>query len=245
MRLPWSILRMAVLASSLLPVPAILAQEPAAAPVSKPILEMRRVIEWKHLAYTCEGGQKLAVSLHDDTVKVSFKELNYLMKQVRSADGARYSDGKMVWWSKGNGGLLQMDSQDGDGEMIVKDCKLDEPLGANTVTGTVAYLVRMALPPEAILLVQLQDISLADAPAALIAEEKITLGQRQVPIPFVLEYDPVKIDPKHTYAIRASILVENQLRFTTDQTYRVLTGGNPSRVDVILKPAMKAPPTHQ
>jgi uncharacterized lipoprotein YbaY/membrane-bound inhibitor of C-type lysozyme len=245
MRRVWPRLQAAVLGSSLMLVPAILAQEPTAAPAPKPKSAMRRVIEWKHLEYTCEGGQKLAVQLHEETVKVSFKERDYLMKQVRAADGARYSDGKVVWWSKGDGGFLQMDSQDGDGEMIVKDCKLDEPVGANTITGTVSYLVRIALPPEAIIQVQLQDISLADAPAKVVAEERITLGQRQVPIPFTLKYDPAKIDPQHAYSIRANILMEKQLRFTSDQTYGVLTGGNPSRADVNVKPLASVTPIPQ
>jgi uncharacterized lipoprotein YbaY/membrane-bound inhibitor of C-type lysozyme len=243
MKFAWFRWVAAMFAISLLPALSIFAQEPATAPAAKPAPAIRWVVEWKHLEYTCEGGQKLAVSQHDETVKVSFKDHDYLMKQVRAADGARYSDGKVVWWSKGNGGFLQMDSQDGDGEMIVKDCNLQESLGANTITGTVSYLARMALPPEAIIQVQLQDVSLADAPATVIAEEKITLGQRQVPVPFALKYDPAKIDPRHTYAIRAGILVEDQLRFTSDQTYKVLTGGNPSRVDVNLKPLMGVQPT--
>ena len=35
------------------------------------------------------------------------------MKQTMSADGNRYSDGKVVWWGKGNGGFLQEDTPDG------------------------------------------------------------------------------------------------------------------------------------
>lgn len=215
----------------------VVAQEPGsppARPAARPGNNVRPAIRWKQFSYTCENGQKLAVHLLNETAKVIFNDHIYLMRQVPAAEGARYSDGKAAWWSKGDGGFLQADSPDGDGEMIVKGCQLDEP--ADAVTGTVSYLARIAIPPEAILQVQLQDITQADAPAIVIAEEKSKFGKRQVPFLFELKFDPAKIDPQHIYSIRANIVVENQVRFTTDQVYRVLTGGNPRHVDVNLKP---------
>ena len=201
---------------------------------------IRKAIEWKRFDYTCEGGTPLAVYLHNQTVKVSYKDKLYLMRQVPAADGGRYSDGKVVWWSKGNGGFLQADSADGDGAMMAKDCKLDKPMNAietpGTVSGTVTYMVRMALPPEAVVDVQLQDVSRADAKATVIAEEKITVGDRQVPIPFELKVEPGKIEPSHTYAVRAEIVVDGQMRFTSEQAYNVLTKGNPAKVEIVVKP---------
>jgi uncharacterized lipoprotein YbaY len=205
-----------------------------------PSPSIRSAMEWKRFDYTCEGGTPLVVYLHNQTVKVSYKDKLYLMRRVPSADGGRYSDGKVVWWSKGNGGLLQADSADGDGAMMAKDCKLDKPMNASetpgTVSGTVTYMVRMALPPEAVVEVQLQDVSRTDAKATVIAEEKITVGDRQVPIPFELKVEPGKIEPSHTYAVRAEILVDGQIRFTSEQAYNVLTKGNPAKVEIVVKP---------
>jgi putative lipoprotein len=172
-------------------------------------------------------------------VKVVYNNHVYFMKQVMSADGGRYSDGKTVWWGVGNGGFLQEDSADGNGEMIVKDCKLDSPMHADaltgSVTGSVSYRVRMALPPNAEIRVQLQDVSLADAPATVIAEETITLGERQVPVSFMLKYDASRIDPKHNYSVSARISTDGQLRFINEQAYPVITHGNPSKVEMLLK----------
>jgi putative lipoprotein len=195
-------------------------------------------MKWKRFDYTCGGGAKLTVYLHDQTVKVNFQDKQYLMTQTRSADGARYSDGKVLWWGKGNGGFLQEDVPDGEGKMILKDCQLDKPLNAQagTVTGTVTYLQRMALPPGAVIEVKLQDMSLADAPAKVIAEQKITPGQKQVPVAFELKFDPAKIAAKNRYSVSARILVDGQLRFISDPSYPVVTGGNPSHVEMILKP---------
>jgi putative lipoprotein len=201
---------------------------------------IRPAMKWKRFDYSCEGGAKITVFLHDTTAKVRWLDHVYLMLQTVSADGNRYSDGKVLWWGKGLGGFLQEDTPDGNGAMLVKGCNLDRPPAENasgSISGTLTYMVRMALPPTAVIHVQLQDVSLADAPATTIAEEKITLGDHQVPIPFTLNFDPAKIDPKHTYSVSARIRVDGQLRFITDQAYRVLTQGNPSKVELILKPA--------
>ncbi len=206
-------------------------------------------MEWKRFDYTCEGDQKLTVFLHGQTVKVRFKENSYLMKEVRSADGAKYSDGKVVWWGVGNGGFLQEDSADGNGAMIVKDCKLDKPINAattaSTVTGTVSYMVRMALPPRTVIEVQLLDVSVADAPAKVLAEDKITLGERQVPVPFSLTFDPGKIEQNHSYSVSARLLVDGELRFISDKSYPVITRGNPSKAELILKPVSAPAPAKQ
>jgi putative lipoprotein len=212
---------------------------------------MKKAIEWKQFQYTCEGGAKLRVYLHNETAKVVYKDKVYLMRQTRSADGGRYSDGKVVWWSKGNGGFLQEDAPDGDGGMIVRGCELEKPnaeAAPGTLSGTVSYLSRMALPASAIIEVKLQDVSLADAAAKVIATEEIPMGERQVPVPFELKFDAAKIDPKRTHSVTASILVDGQLRFMSDKAYPVLTRGNPAHVEVIVKlltgraPAVKPGP---
>jgi uncharacterized lipoprotein YbaY len=52
-----------------------------------------------------------------------------------------------------------------------------------SVSGTVTYRERMALTPDAFVTVQIQDVSLADAPASTIGEQVIR-NPGQVPIPF-------------------------------------------------------------
>ena len=221
----------------------IAAQEPAPPPADNTAPaahnNVRKAIRWNHFEYTCEGGAKLAVDLGDQLAKVGFGGKTYLMKQTMSADGNRYSDGKVVWWGKGNGGFLQQDTPEGNGKMIVQGCHLDKPLNGGeeqgVVSGTVGYLQRMALPTNAVIQVQLLDVSLADAPAKVVAEESINLGQRQVPVPFSLSFDPAKIDAKHRYSVSAKITVDGKLWFISDRSYPVLTDENPTHADLILK----------
>ena len=104
------------------------------------------------------------------------------------------------------------------------------------VTGTVTYRQRMALPPGAVIEVKLLDVSRADAPALTIAEKMIRPAGRQVPIEFSLEYDPRRIDQRHSYSIQVRIIQDNRPRFISTQPYPVITGGHPNAVDVIVSP---------
>ena len=104
------------------------------------------------------------------------------------------------------------------------------------VTGTVTYLQRIALPPNAVVEVTLQEVSRLDAAAVLIAEQKIPSAGQQVPIPFALSYDASKINPRYTYVVRAKITVDGQMRWTSSTAYRVITQGNPSTVEIQVEP---------
>jgi len=105
-----------------------------------------------------------------------------------------------------------------------------------TVTGTVTYRERIALPGTGVVVtVQLQDVSRADAPAITIGEQVITDPGHQVPIAFEIEYSPDDIDERFTYAVRATIAVDGKLMFTTTTRYAVITRDNPTEVELVLE----------
>jgi membrane-bound inhibitor of C-type lysozyme len=101
---------------------------PAASP--GPTNNVRPAMKWKQFDYTCEDSAKITVYVHNTTAKVRTHDQIYLMRQTRSADGNRYSDGKVLWWGKGDTGFLQEDTPDGDGKMLAKGCTLDKPRDA-------------------------------------------------------------------------------------------------------------------
>ncbi len=103
-----------------------------------------------------------------------------------------------------------------------------------TVSGTVTHRERLALPPDAVVEVQLADVSRQDVAATIVAETSVPTHGRQVPIPFDLAYDPAKVVENHTYAVRAVIRSEGELLFTTSSHYPAITRGNPSVVDLVL-----------
>ena len=112
-----------------------------------------------------------------------------------------------------------------------------------SVSGTVAYRERLALTPGATLVVDLRDISYADAPAPLIARQTI-VGPGQVPIEFNVQYNRDDIDPRNTYSVQAKIVEsDGRLAFINDTAYEVITRGNPDKVDILLK--LVQPPPDQ
>ncbi len=113
---------------------------------------------------------------------------------------------------------------------------LAAPVGAAParVTGTALYLQRIALPPTAVLTVQLVDISRQDAPATVIATQTIPTSGQAPPYAFALVYDTTAISPNLTYAVQARIEDGGQLLFRTTQAYLVITQGRPTVIDVTL-----------
>lgn len=103
------------------------------------------------------------------------------------------------------------------------------------VTGSVSYLQRVALPPDAELQVQLVDDTRADAPATVLAERRYSeLGKP--PFVFELATDPARIDPRHHYSVRAGIRSGGQLHFVNHLVYPALTRGAPAHLDLIVEP---------
>ncbi|WP_172331954.1 YbaY family lipoprotein [Mangrovicoccus sp. HB161399] len=108
-----------------------------------------------------------------------------------------------------------------------------------TLTGTVTYRERIALPPEARVEVELLDVSRADAPSVTIAETAF-VPETQVPLAFALDYDGSVIDARHSYALRARILQGDEVLFRTVQHFGVLTRGQASTELVLERAAVPA-----
>jgi putative lipoprotein len=103
-----------------------------------------------------------------------------------------------------------------------------------TVRGEATYRERLAVPPGAQLEVVLEDVSRADAPAQAIGS--VTLSDiGQPPYRFEIPYLPEHIVASHRYTVRARLTHQGQLLFTTDRTYPVITAGNPTEVQLMLK----------
>ena len=103
------------------------------------------------------------------------------------------------------------------------------------VTGTVTYRERIALPPTAVIKVQLVDVSRADAPAIVLGEQFMHAAGKQVPFAFEIQFDPARIEANYSYAVQARIEVDGKLRFISDRHYAVITGGAPTHVDIVLR----------
>jgi len=110
-----------------------------------------------------------------------------------------------------------------------------EESASTQVDVTAAYRERIMLPPGHVLTVKVEDVSLMDAPARVLAQTTQPLDGRGPPYAVTLSVPNSQIDARHTYAVRAEIRdPAGALRFTTDTRHSVLTNGAPNKVDIMM-----------
>jgi membrane-bound inhibitor of C-type lysozyme len=73
-------------------------------PVPSPDAAARAVPH--RVRYICDKNVRVLVTYRGLSARVFYKNHLYPMTQAVSADGGRYSDGKLVWWNVGKGGFL-------------------------------------------------------------------------------------------------------------------------------------------
>ncbi|OEF25664.1 YbaY family lipoprotein [Vibrio rumoiensis] len=118
-------------------------------------------------------------------------------------------------------------TQANDSQTTVEEvAQASQSVVLESISGTIAYRERMALPDDAVISVTLEDVSIADKAADIIATDSFITGGKQVPFAFKLDYNANQIIPNHTYAIRAKIAVNGKLRFITDTREAVITDAN-------------------
>jgi membrane-bound inhibitor of C-type lysozyme len=82
-------------------------QPPASSPASStqnPITNPQPVPH--RVRYVCDNNVRVLVTYRGSSARVFYNNHLYAMNQVVSADGGRYSDGKLVWRNVGKGGFL-------------------------------------------------------------------------------------------------------------------------------------------
>ena len=110
-----------------------------------------------------------------------------------------------------------------------------KPAGSR-VTGIVTARVRTILPQDALLRVELVEISPQDAPARTINLKEVWTEGRQFPLPFDIPYSDGAIDSGRDYALRVRVNKGNRILFTNTVVYKVITNGVRSNVEVVVEP---------
>jgi len=101
------------------------------------------------------------------------------------------------------------------------------------LSGTVTYMERMLLPRVADVRITLLEIADQSEPKVIV-EQLIPTEGRQIPIPFKVSLTPGSINPEHSYAVKAEILIAGKVWFVTKKAIPVLTRGNPCEVHIVL-----------
>jgi putative lipoprotein len=94
------------------------------------------------------------------------------------------------------------------------------------VTGSVFYVERIALSPEAVVQVEVVEVAPEGGKASVIGEQTLS-NPGQVPINFSVGIPSERIRPEGSYVVRARI-TDGARTFTTSEPVPVLTQGHPS-----------------
>ncbi|BAJ03079.1 conserved hypothetical protein [Shewanella violacea DSS12] len=90
------------------------------------------------------------------------------------------------------------------------------------IQGEVLYQQPMALAQDAVLRVQVKDISLMGAPVVVMAEIEISAVTSPAPFHFLINRD--QFEAGHSYEIGASIHLDDKLMFINTQAYNINVG---------------------
>ena len=102
-----------------------------------------------------------------------------------------------------------------------------------TLAISVGYRERIALPPGAVLEVELLDVSRADAPSVRLSSQRFRMDR--VPMAVTLHFDTALVDPRMSYVASARIRADGRTLFRTTSAYPVLTRGFPAEADLLLQ----------
>ncbi|HQR72767.1 MAG TPA: META domain-containing protein [Burkholderiaceae bacterium] len=102
------------------------------------------------------------------------------------------------------------------------------------VVGQMSHLQRVALPSDSRAVVELRDES--DTSMPVIAEQRIELAGRQVPIPFSLAVDRARLASGHRYAVRAGITTGGRPTWVSDPVRVDLTQARPDVGTLVVRP---------
>lgn len=123
--------------------------------------------------------------------------------------------------------------------------KMQEPgptaAAMTTVEGLASPPAPQPLPRGAVFEATLEDVSRAGAPAQVVG--RVTARNPQWPVRFVIPFEASDIRPGGLYAVRARVLVDGQLWFTSDRLHRVLTddaGGAGGPVEISMRSVARA-----
>jgi putative lipoprotein len=201
----------------------------------------------ERITYKCDDGSAFQAEFMDGgdgrpQANVVMGIMKIVLPQVPAASGALYRADGISLHTKGDDALFD------DGKASLRRCTSGElPTSASVVqppaasanfvefTGTVAHMARSALPPDAVLVIRVQDTSRADAPAFTLAEQRIELAGLQVPIPFKMTVDRDLLRKNARITVAARIQRGSTLLFISDTSYPALIDGQPRHVEMVLK----------
>lgn len=199
-------------------------------------------------SYACDDGSKISAVFSKNSEGRPLATLNLAdnsktLALIPAGSGSHYRGEGLNFYIKGNDAIFE------DGNGVMRRCTVGDtppappakpqPPAVSSfldIGGSVSYRQRIALPPDAILTIKVQDTSRADAKALTLAEQTIELAGQQVPIAFNLVVDRDLIGKKRArITLSARIEQQGKLLFINDKSYPVKLVDGKSHTDMLLR----------
>ncbi len=194
--------------------------------------------------YTCDNGSRIDISFFAENngrpqARLHFADEAITLPQVPAASGALYRQEGISLHTQGTEALFT--DNKGNSRHCTQGVTPAKPEPAVTssfidVGGSVTYLARIALPPDAVLVIEVRDTP-RNARPRILAEQRIELAGRQVPIDFSTTIDRDLLGKKARVTVTARIESGGKRRFVSDKAYPALKEGKPLPLAITLKPA--------
>lgn len=212
-----------------------------------PCIASAPLAEEARIPFTCDNGSLIEIAFPATAdgrpqAVVHFADEAVWLPRVPAATGATYRQDGLVLHLQDDDAMLE------DGKGNRRQCRRGHvgpatpqaaaPAGSFVdIAGSVTYPLRIALPPDAVLTVLIQDRPQAGGPRRTLAEQSIALTGRQVPIAFDLTVDRDLLGKTPRLTVSARIERAGKLLFVSDKHYPA-TPDRPAEALVInLRPA--------
>ena len=205
--------------------------------------------EGEKIPYTCDNGSRIEISFVTPAdgrpqATLHFSDATLVLPQVPAASGNSYKQEGIGLHTKDDEAIFE------DGKGNLRHCLRGEKPPASAastaatssfidITGSVSYLVRMALPRDAVLTLRVQDPLRPGVQARTLAEQSIPLDGQQVPIAFQMLVDRDLLRKKARLTVSARIERPGKVLFINDKVYPATTDGQGLPLEITLKPAGK------
>jgi uncharacterized lipoprotein YbaY len=159
--------------------------------------------------------------------------------QVGYVNGVVFDIGQEIERHADTNGWVRMLVQDNrNGRLMNLPVQLD---GRNeSISGTITYRDRSALPRDAVATVELREIVRSDIRPITIARQTVT-GIRSVPVQFSLDYDPTQIDNRRSYVLHASITSQGREIYSMRTDVPVLGNRPNTNVQLLVESTSSMP----
>ncbi len=132
----------------------------------------------------------------------------------------------------GEGWVRVLVQNNRDGKLMNLPLQLDPR--HESITGTITYRDRSALPRDAVATVELREVLRSDLRPVTIARQTISPATR-MPISFSIDYDPTEIDSRRTYVIDAEITAAGRQIYAMRQSAPIFNGRPSTDVQLLVE----------